>query len=85
MIISNFTISWPWNTEDIFTWDFKSGLAIGVSPFFMEYVQDIGNWAINDKVLKEYPYLEGKARFVNLERELEQFPSDKQREAHARE
>lgn len=71
LIISNLAVEWGGTAEDIFLWDYRAGLPIRISPDFIAHVRDLNNWAINIKVLDVYPFLEGKARFVDLGKDLE--------------
>ena len=64
-VLSNLHINWPYSNDQIFTW-VDSG-ATGVSPQFTEQVMDLNNWAINQTVLRRFPSLRGKARFIELE------------------
>lgn len=70
--MSNLSMDWPGSTEEIFSWDYQQGVATGVNPAFIVHILDINNWGINSKVLRRFPYLEGKAKFVEMTEELEQ-------------
>lgn len=70
-IMSNLQIDWPHSAEELFSWDYETGVATGVSTSFLVHVRDLNNWAINAKLLAKYPFLSGMARFLKVEAELE--------------
>lgn len=70
-IMSNLQIDWPHSAEDLFSWDYQTGVATGVSALFSAHMLDLNNWAINAKLLAKYPFLKGMARFLKVEAELE--------------
>ncbi|KAH7081940.1 hypothetical protein BKA63DRAFT_504970 [Paraphoma chrysanthemicola] len=56
-IISNCVFTWPYDFEDTFTADHGSLNDYRVSPLFIEYVRDLGNWTMAPSFFSKFPEL----------------------------
>lgn len=53
LVLANLVVEWLGTAEDLFTWDFDTGLPTGVAAGFVQHVKELGSWGAKERVLVE--------------------------------